>query len=174
MKKISKVTVAFMFGIFVSATAFASTAAPSSPTVVQPEQYYATAEINGSSQTTFDILTETPYIYYRFSEDSLLLNPDGEVDMLSSTVWTSPEGIYYQSDYNLLELEDGYYSYTIGFNNWEDVKVAGDWQVDTLWYNATQDQAITGGAATNFTVTPEPVSILLMAIGGLGLYFKRK
>lgn len=142
---------------------------------LQPYEYFAGLADTYQAQTVFDFDSETPFLFYSFSADSLAENPAGLADLFSTTVWTSPTGKYYQSEVNTLGLDkNGRYSYSISLSNWDAVKVGGDWTVDTIWYNTTPMEINTGAAATSFTVTPEPVSMLLMGIGGLGLYFRRK
>lgn len=49
--------------------------------------------------------------------------------------------------------------------NWDAVKEVDEWDIDASWYNSGTGNGGTGH--TSFTVTPEPIAMILFMVGGL-------
>lgn len=59
-------------------------------------------------------------------------------------------------------------------DNWNLHKKVGEWSVKTSWHNPGGG---TGSQIVNFTITPEPVSLILFLVGGIALtarYYQKK
>ena len=112
-----------------------------------------------TEKTVFDLndTTSSPYLY-------MVMPLKGQA--FTGTFWRSPEA-------------DLFYTPTSGteIKRWvplADWKKIGDWEVNSNYFYNNGD---TGFAKATFTVTPEPLAMILFAVGGLPIaarLYKRK
>lgn len=142
---------------------------------LSPVDYYAVSGFGETEEKSSFSLNETPFLYYSFSVDSLG-DVFGDVEVTSILSIQGPKG-YAIPDFSVNEWSvssEGYYEYWIEIDDWDDIGSYGDWSVDTRWYNFGVGQVGIGNGTAGFSVTPEPVSMLLMGVGGFALFYRRK
>ncbi len=122
------------------------------------EKFY-TVNSYGSyaEQNTFNT-AETPYLYVKLADAGI---------NYKSAFWNSPYGQSYLTGddrINLSSAQEAWFS----IDSWHDQTRIGKWVVNGNYLYA--GGALNVGAGTyNFSVTPEPASLVLFLVGGLAL-----
>ena len=130
------------------------------------EKFY-TVNSYGSyaEQNTFQT-GETPYLYMKLSDPGL---------NFKSVFWNTPFGESYMTAddrNNLTPVTETWFS----LYGWADISKIGKWSLRGNYYYEGSPLRV-NAASYNFSVTPEPASIVLFLTGGLALaaaFFRRK
>jgi len=124
-----------------------------------------TYTVDSSSSTvaknTFN-LSETPFLYMKLSLSDIAP---------TQSFWNAPSSTpYFEMTGPNLTLERWH-----SLTDWSTRKEAGEWTINS---NVFYTGGTTGTSVANFTVTPEPISMVLFLIGGapmaVSLYRKRQ
>lgn len=109
---------------------------------------------------------ETPYLYMKLPDTgnvftgSFWRDPDASISYVS-TKNTGPEASHISaSGSGLISGLDRW----ITLSNWDTVKKVGEWEVNSNYFHTNGS---TGFSTASFTVTPEPIAMVLFVIGGL-------
>lgn len=142
-----------------------------------------TVESNGSTtaKNSFDLLTETPWIYVKLPAYTLLDPNDKAKDTTLFSTWnigsTPAEATANASD-SYPATSTPALAFWLSPSNWSSIKQVGAWSISGIDYafikagNAKQSGSFIGdGGAVSFSVTPEPISMALFGLGAgvLGL-----
>lgn len=126
--------------------------------------------------TTDSFESHTPKVNFGWNETPwLYLNLPSADFNASASFWNDPEGesflvsAFSNDDEYWLSLDNGWDSSGAPVN-WSEVRRMGQWNVYASFLYATGGS---GTGATNFTVTPEPISSILFLIGGAALATRR-
>lgn len=146
---------------------------------LQELTYFASEYGSLEYKDTFDIDTEQPFLYCQFDVDDLVTGTDyfsgtEFASIINASAWHAPSGTYYDIALQHYSVDGETVSYWLGLDSWEDNKELGEWSVSTVFTNTTLLETKVGGASASFTVTPEPVSLLLMGLGGTAIFFRKK
>ena len=127
------------------------------------DNIYTTGTYGGTDiKTTFG-WDEKPWLY-------LKLPTSADSTNIIGSAWTSPSGV-------ISSVGDTLSGRTIwlGFDTWNSIRTAGLWNVTANYSGYLGGPS--GSGTTTFTVTPEPVSMILFLFGGAALaaaYRKKK
>ena len=153
---------ALSFGIMAS-TGYAQAAYPSIPVPENDNPYMTFASPDTTPQTTFG-WNETPFVYLELSG----INPGRTLNL--QNIWKYGGSV---EDTQTFTSTGSSLTDWRGLSNWLGTglgsRKAGDWTVETTWgYNGSK---YTTTAKNAFSVTPEPVSLVLFGLGAgvLGL-----
>lgn len=150
MKKVLSLVLGISVFLFASMTNFAFASVDANGVSL-----FITDNGSTTSKTTFD-LSETPYLYVSFpgSFSALWKSADG--------LWNDPDGLLKGSTTDPFAGMNNWYT----ISNWNSVKKAGLWEVDTSYLVTDFFDEKNGGEKLNFSVTPEPISSALFLLGG--------
>lgn len=131
--------------------------------------YTVGAQGNDEAKSVFG-LGEKPWLYLQLPNGTHQYNTD-----TTFSEWNLGGDSFYPS-----LLEDSYYregnNIWIAFSdaNWSVNKAVGEWEIDALtvlYKDGKPKKSVLG--MTNFTVTPEPVSVCLFLLGAGGMFVRR-
>lgn len=113
--------------------------------------YTVDAPFSTTPKSVFS-LEEEPYLYLKLPETSL--------GTLTLSSWESPSGTTIPG---VTEAQDGK-SKWLNLIQWDFWKEPGEWEVTAQYFDSDTFQF--ESRIASFTVTPEPISVLLFSIGG--------
>lgn len=120
---------------------------------------YTTDGINTTPKSVFS--NEQPYVYM---EIDIPADASGAV---TSTGWNAPDGSSFFGNI----FQTGTATQRWDTVNWNSVKQSGTWTVYTNYFDSKGNNQV---ESTEFTVTPEPATLALMAAGGIPLFYSRR
>lgn len=150
--------------------------------------FYTTNTGSVVAQSEFNYDSDIPAVYCTFDVSKFTLDAFDNISIKSSSKWTWTNGsimktLYYDEQIGNIDVANGQttYSYWLDLPYWASAKQVGDWTVEIDFYDGYStgwDNSV-GFATETFKVTmeppaPEPVSMILMSLGGLGFFVRKK
>ena len=126
------------------------------------ETYTVGSDGSKTAKDTFK-LNETPYLYMKLPQDGF---------SVTASFWHAPSG---GNPSFVSTGPDTTIERWISLPNWNSIKEAGKWSIDTgIFYS----NGVSATSTASFAVTPEPLAVVLFLTGGLpiavNLYRKKK
>lgn len=122
------------------------------------DQIYMTGASNSTVPKDIFEWDETPWLYLKLNADS---------PTTTNADWNSPAGGLYQ----IIGEDAADQELWFTLSDWDAVKTAGYWTVDAVSDYGFGSSDI---GQADFIVTPEPVSSVLLLVGGAMLFARRR